>query len=90
MQALACCSPYDLGLPEVSPLCEALRSGDDMAVTHLLRHGASPSGREEGNNDSIFVTIQMNSAESVHRLLQYLHVLTGIGVFFFWALHEKK
>ena len=73
VQALlwACCSPHDFGLPEVSPLCEALRSGDDMAVSLLLRHEASPSRREEGNNDPIFVAIQMNSAESVHRLLQY-------------------
>ena len=32
IQALlwACCSPHDFGMPEVSPLCEALRSGDDM------------------------------------------------------------
>ena len=41
----ACCSPHDFGLPEVSPLCEALRSGDNMAVSLLLRHGASPSRR---------------------------------------------
>ena len=73
VQALpwACCSPHDFGLPEVSPVCEALRSGDDMAVSLLLRHGASPSRREEGNNDPIFVALRVNSAESVHRLLQY-------------------
>ena len=58
-------------MPEVSPLCEALRSGDDMAVLLLLQHRASRSRREEGNNDPIFVAIQMNSAENVHRLLQY-------------------
>ena len=67
----ACCSPHDFGVPEVSPLCEALRSGDDMAVSLLLQHRASPSMREEGSNDPIFVAIQMSSAENVHRLLQY-------------------
>ena len=73
IQALlwACCSPHDFGMPEVSPLCEALRSGDDMAVSLLLQHSASPSRREEGNNDPIFIAIQMSSAENVHRLLQY-------------------
>ena len=73
IQALlwACCSPHDFGVPEVSPLCEALRSGDDMAVSLLLQHRASPSMREEGSNDPIFVAIQMSSAENVHRLLQY-------------------
>ena len=73
IQALlwACCSPHDFGLPEVSPLCEALRSGDDMAVSLLLQHKASRSRREEGSNDPIFVAIQMSSAENVHRLLQY-------------------
>ena len=73
IQALlwACCSPHDFGMPEVSPLCEALRSGDDMAVSLLLQHRASPSRREEGSNDPIFVAIQMSSAEKVHRLLQY-------------------
>ena len=69
VQALlwACCSPHDFGMPEVSPLCEALRSGDDMAVLLLLQHRASPSRRD----DPIFVAIQMNSAENVHRLIQY-------------------
>ena len=73
IQALlwACCSPHDFGLPEVSPLCQALRSGDDMAVSLLLQHKASPSRREEDSNDPIFVAIQMSSAENVHRLLQY-------------------
>ena len=73
IQALlwACCSPHDFGMPEVSPLCEALRSGDDTIVLMLLKHRASPSRREEGNNDPIFVAIQMNSAENVHRLLQF-------------------
>ena len=49
IQALlwACCSPHDFGMPEVSPLCEALRSGDDMIVLLLLQHRASPSRREE-------------------------------------------
>ena len=65
----ACCSPHDFGMPEVSPLCEALRSGDDMAVSLLLQHRASPSRREEGSNDPIFVAIQMSSAENLHRLL---------------------
>ena len=73
IQALlwACCSPHDFGMPEVSPLCEALRSGDDTIVLMLLQHRASPSRREEGNNDPIFVAIQMNSAENVQRLLQF-------------------
>ena len=73
IQALlwACCSPHDFGMPEVSPLCEALRSGDDTIVLMLLQHRASPSRREEGNNDLIFVAIQMNSAENVQRLLQF-------------------
>ena len=73
IQALlwACCSPHDFGIPEVSPLCEALRSGDDTIVLLLLQYRASPSRREEGSNDPIFVAIQMSSAENVHRLLQY-------------------
>ena len=69
----ACCSPHDFGEPEVSPLCEALRSGDHMAVS--LRATQSESIHEgrrgEGSNDPIFVAIQMSSAENVHRLLQY-------------------
>ena len=65
------CSPHDFGAPEVSPLCEAIRSGDDMAVLLLLQNNASPSMREEGSNDPIFLVIQMSSAENVHRLLQY-------------------
>ena len=74
VQALlwACCSPDDYGAPEISPLGEALRSGDDiMAVSLLLQHRANPSRREDGCNDPIFLAIQMNSAENVHRLLQY-------------------
>ena len=68
VQALlwACCSPDGFGVPEVSPLGEALRSGDDIAVS-LLQHGAKPSRREDGCNDPIFSAIQMNSAENVHR-----------------------
>ena len=58
-------------LPEVAPLCEALRGGDDMAVSLLLQHRANPSRRKEGGNDPIFVAIRSNSAENVHRLLQY-------------------
>ena len=48
-----------------------VRSGDDVAVSLLLQHRANPAGREDGNNDPIFVAIQMNSAENVYRLLQY-------------------
>ena len=57
IQALlwVCCSPQDFGVPKVSPLCEALRSGDDMIVSLLLQHRASPSRREEGSDDPIFV-----------------------------------
>ena len=73
IQALlsAQCSPHDFGVPDVSPLCEAIRSGDNMAVSLLLQHTASPSMREEGSNDPIFLAIQMSSAENVDRLLQY-------------------
>ena len=73
IQALiwACCSLHDFGLPEVSPLCEALRMDDEEAVLLLLHSKASPSRREEGNNDPIFIAIQMNSAANVRRLLQY-------------------
>ena len=42
-----------------------------MAVALLLQCKASPSRREEGSNDPIFVAIQMSSAENVYRLLQY-------------------
>ena len=65
------CSPHDFGEPEVSPLCDAIRSGDDMAVLLLLQNNASPTMREEGSNDPIFIAIDMSSAENVHRLLQY-------------------
>ena len=61
-----CCSQDDFGMLEVSPLCEALRSRDDVAVLLLLQHRASPSRREEGSNDPTFVAIQMSSAENVH------------------------
>ena len=73
LQALlwACCSPHDFGVPQVSPLCEALRMNDDEAVLLLLNSRASPSSREEGNNDPIFIAIQMNSAANVRRLLQF-------------------
>ena len=39
VQALlwACCSPHDFGMPEVSPLSEALRAGDDEIVLLLLQ-----------------------------------------------------
>ena len=36
-----------------------------------LQSRASPSRREEGSNDSIFIAIQRNSAANVGRLLQY-------------------
>ena len=55
----------------MSPLCEALRAGDDEIVLLLLQYRASPSRREEGSNDPIFVAIQMGSAENVRRLLQF-------------------
>ena len=73
VQALiwACCSPHDFGLPEVSPLCEALRMDDEEVVLLLLQSRASPSRREEGSNDPIFIAIQRNSAANVRRLLQY-------------------
>ena len=73
VQALlwACCSPHDFGLPEVSPLCEALRTDDEEVVLLLLQSRASPSRREEGSNDPIFIAIQRNSAANVRRLLQY-------------------
>ena len=73
VQALiwACCSPHDFGLPEVSPLCEALRMDDEEVVLLLLQSRASPSRREEGSNDPIFIAIQMNSTANVRRLLQY-------------------
>ena len=73
IQALiwACCSPHDFGQPEVSPLCEALRIDDEEAVMVLLQNRASPSRREEGNNDPIFRAIQMNSPANVCRLLQF-------------------
>ena len=67
----ACCSPHDFGMPEVSPLSEALRTGDDEIVLLLLQHRASPPRREDGSNDPIFVAIQMSSAENVRRLLQF-------------------
>ena len=44
---------------------------DDEAVLLLLNSRASPSSREEGNNDPIFIAIQMNSAANVRRLLQF-------------------
>ena len=46
VQALiwACCSPHDFGLPEVSPLCEALRIDDDEAVLLLLQ--SKPAHRD--------------------------------------------
>ena len=73
VQALlwACCSPHDFGMPEVSPLCEALRTDDEEVVLLLLQSRASPSRREEGSNDPIFIAIQRNSAANVRRLPQY-------------------
>ena len=73
VQALlwACCDPDDFGAPEISPLCEAIRSCDHVAVSLLLRHHANPSRREDGNNAPIFLAIQTSSAETVQLLLQY-------------------
>ena len=57
IQALlwACWSSHDFGVPRCRRF--AKRSGDDMAVSLLLQHRASPSMREEGSNDPIFVAI---------------------------------
>ena len=73
VQALlwACCSPNDYGAPGVSLLGEAIWSGDGLAVSLLLHHGANPSRREEGSNDPIFLAIQECSAEFVKLLLHY-------------------
>ena len=51
-----------------SPDLSASQSGETSGSP---KSRASPSRREEGSNDLIFVAIQMSSAESVHRLLQY-------------------
>ena len=48
----ACCSPNEYGAPEVS---QAIRSGDDRAVSQLLNHGTKPSRREDGGNDPFFL-----------------------------------
>ena len=52
-------------------ICEALRTDDDEVVLLLLQGRASPSRREEGSNDPIFIAIQRNSAANLRRLLQY-------------------
>ena len=65
------CSPDDFGAPEILPLAEAIRSGDDVAVSQLLRHSANPSRREDGNNDLVFLALQLSFAEQVHPLLLY-------------------
>ena len=59
-------SPDDFGAREISPLAEAIRSGDDLAVSQLLMHSANPSRREDGNNDLVFLAIQLSFAEQVH------------------------
>ena len=73
VQALlwACCSPNDLGAPGVSPLGEAMRSGDDRAVARLLTFGAKPSRREDGEKDPIFLAIEAVSADYVQLLLAH-------------------
>ena len=47
VQALlwACCSPSDFGAPEISPLGEAIRTGDGLALSLLLHHEANPERR---------------------------------------------
>ena len=50
VQALlwACCSPHDFGMPEMSPLCEALRAGDDEIVLYCCNTGpARPDEKKE-------------------------------------------
>ena len=47
VQALiwACCSPHDFGMPEVSPLCEALRMDDEEV--YFCCYGAEPAHLDE-------------------------------------------
>ena len=49
IQALlwACCSPHDFGMPEVSPLCEALRSGDDSVTVAAAQSEPVQARRRE-------------------------------------------
>ena len=73
VQALlwACCSPNDFGAPKISPLGEAIRTGDGLALSLLLHHEANPERREEGYNGPIFLVIQERSAEFVQLFLEY-------------------
>ena len=47
---LAHCDPNDVGVTELSPLCEAIRSGDCRAITQLLTFRANPNRGEQGSN----------------------------------------
>ena len=72
VQALlwACCSPQDVGLPEVSPLCEALRTDDEEIVLCCsITEPARPDAKMGATTPSLY--IQMRSAENVRRLLQF-------------------
>ena len=60
-----------LGCQKSHHYAKRLRMNDNEAVLLLLNSRASPSRREEGNNDPIFIAIQMSSAVNVRRLLQY-------------------
>ena len=53
------------------PLGNPIRSGDDIAVSQLLNHGANLSRREDGGNDPIFLAIQVCSADYVRLLLEH-------------------
>ena len=73
VQALlwACCSLHDFGMPEVSPLCEALRMDDEEVVLLLLQSRASPSRREEGTQQRMCVdsysTLRIRGRERLYR-----------------------
>ena len=53
------CEPNDFCSPEVSPLRDAIRSGDCRAVAHLLRFRANPNRSEDSQNAPIFTAIDV-------------------------------
>ena len=61
--------PNEVGAPRVSPLGQAIRSGDDTAVEQLLKHRADPSYREHEHEAPIFQAITVCSPYYVRLLL---------------------
>ena len=68
---LARVDPNNAAAPPVSPLGQAIRSGDARAVEMLLRYRADPSYREHDYEVPLLQAIAANAVSCVRLLLAY-------------------